>query len=1218
MEDIQSTLANNGSRPLQVATLPLFGTHLIEASAGTGKTYNITRIYLRMLLERELTVEQILVMTFTNDATQELKGRIEATIRHTLSAWSQLIIEDTFFQQIAEKVPEPKAKLLLRKALLYLDEASIFTIHGFCQRVLGEYAFNTGMAFNAQLQPDISKIVEQATQDWYRNLAQTEPEAFLRIAEFWSTPAQFLASFSQAIMRESSLECLTEAMVIEQAQALISQALAQLYEHSTLIHSVLIEPQKGDKQQARVVELAELTQWLTAAQENITQLSVTMPSQFFNGTRYARSPHKDALNIAFAPVKALKKQQSDILKSIQKAKAYAIVAIGIEKIKVSIKQAKGVQNVLSFDDLITALSQHLATSPTFVQQVKQAFPVALVDEFQDTDPTQFAILSALYHANEQKTDSNNTCTEQVTVEKQTTALYMIGDPKQAIYGFRGGDVFAYLNSRQYCQYQWLMDTNWRSSADMISAYNRLFYGAPLTQESGDVFGYNIPYQPVKASPAATHELADNSLYQALQFIHFIDDESGDTARKKVGQDKRQPMADWCSNEIMRLLARTELALQPQDFAILVRDGTEALSVKTSLSQAGLASVYLSNRQNLFESAEAKQLFLLLQGLYYCDNERLFSQLLASPLLPYHAKQYYDLQHNPARWQTFKLSIEKLRELWINKGLMAMAFALLLEHIYLPENEQERCLTNLIHLFETIQLANSQQAQPHQLLHWLQQHVYGQVNVSEAELRLESDDNLIKIVTQHGCKGLEYPVVFIPFASRYKNPLKAGNKNRELIEYHNDQQELILSLGGSKAAQQRMLNESHAETIRLFYVAITRAKQRCYVLSTDFADAEYSPLGCTLNLNKPLSMQAQLENLAQTHHSIGLHVQPFSSVILYENHHINSEQTSIKVNIFNGSIERDWWLSSFTALTRNMTYSHVSQPDHDEVMQAALIANSSNIRFTLTKGAQTGNFLHDIFEQIDFCSPNWEDVISQHQIKYGVALSNDEQNALTCWLDALLHVNLASAANNKQGSSYTAVSDFCLADLTVDNTLRECEFYFPMENIAMYGLKQALLQHRQKHSNQSLQHTAIQLPMNRKLKGMMHGFIDLIFTINGKYYVCDYKSNHLGEHFSAYCDEQLQQNIQDHYYDLQYLIYSVALHRYLTLHLPDYQPTRDFGGVYYFYLRGMQQGLEQEACSNAKQGQENNSQTTGVFYQHISADELTQLDNLFKQTENINA
>lgn len=480
-------------------TIPLQGKHLIEASAGTGKTFNITRIYLRLLLEKNLTVEQILVMTFTKDATEELRGRIDAFIRQALNEWDTLTVEDEYFISIAQQVDAVDAKIRLKQALLYLDEASIFTIHGFCKRVLSQHAFTSGQSFNLAMESDCNDVVLESTQDWYRVLAQQSSMSFLLVSEFWPTPTVFVNQFAKAIGRDNNLDLIDEVSVINSFKSVVNQALTSLQNNHTSLVTYLVDVKKGQDREVRIQELGQLVDWLTLLSNELgheisTNLNAVltlangkMPDAFIDGKRYSRSVNKAELLEIFEPVKQIKTLCKGLAKSINRAKALTLVREGIYSIRQDVSDKKLTRDLVSFDDLISRLADqltlHVETNPLAELLFKQ-FPVALVDEFQDTDPQQFTILQAIYY------------------QQSSAALYMIGDPKQAIYGFRGGDVFAYLDARSGCDYQWIMDINWRSSESMIQGYNRLFYGNNLTSTAADVFKYNIDYIPVKPSPKA--------------------------------------------------------------------------------------------------------------------------------------------------------------------------------------------------------------------------------------------------------------------------------------------------------------------------------------------------------------------------------------------------------------------------------------------------------------------------------------------------------------------------------------------------------------------------------------------------------------------------------------------------------------------------------------------------------------------------------------------
>ncbi|MDX2370258.1 MAG: UvrD-helicase domain-containing protein, partial [Colwellia sp.] len=454
---------------LEAATIPLTGRHLIEASAGTGKTYNITRIYLRLLLERELKVEEILLMTFTKDATQELRGRIDAFIREALTNWQALCESDDYFQAISERVSNDKKEshdkiqFLLKRALLFLDEAAIFTIHGFCQRALTQHAFSSGLPFNANMSTNSNDLILEACQDWYRQLAKQNSDAFSLVTQFWVTPTAFVSSFAKAISHKTELSVLDVQGLVDKFTQLAKQANSAITAELSLLDEGLVAHKKADEQEKRAAELIKLQAWLAQLSECeneqslLTAIQQPMPDYLLNGSRHPKA-FKAALAQVLASSKKIKVEVKDLAKNINKAKAYQIVRTAIYQIRQQVQQAKEQHNLLDFDDLINTLANCLKNEEDsrLAQTLLAQYPVALVDEFQDTDPQQFAILQGIYY--QSHTLENQT-------KQRSAALYLIGDPKQAIYGFRGGDIFAYLSARNDCDYHWLMDTNWRSSPD---------------------------------------------------------------------------------------------------------------------------------------------------------------------------------------------------------------------------------------------------------------------------------------------------------------------------------------------------------------------------------------------------------------------------------------------------------------------------------------------------------------------------------------------------------------------------------------------------------------------------------------------------------------------------------------------------------------------------------------------------------------------------------
>ncbi len=1145
---------------LELTHLPLQGCQLIEASAGTGKTYSMVRIYLRLLLERCLSAKQILVMTFTRAAASELRGRIEAELRYALRQWGDEQETDAFYRQLYAQHDAQQALPILHQALLELDVAPIHTIHGFCKQVLSRHAFATGVDFDLAMEQDLSELHLQAVQDEYRHLAYRQQD-YLALSSCWPTPEVFYQQFRELLDNEQPVISNDPQQLSQQYLQQKQQVLAHLAQHQDYILEVLVD---GHRQQAqREQEWQTLLQWLAA--EDHSPMPVDA-ARFLDGRRIPKA-HKAELPALLQPLKKLKDSAASIEDRLRQTHAEWLAVKSIQSIRERCKAAKRVQRIMGFDDLVLLLAQALAkeSNGALAAQIRADWPVALVDEFQDTDPAQYRILQSLYLSGEAR--SNN------------AALLLIGDPKQAIYGFRGGDVFAYLKAARSADRRWQMERNWRSAPGMVNACNRLFHGAPLAAPSREVFGLGIEYSAVQASdkwpPQAFH---DPNHSQAMQWVHFpLAD--GEKLHKA---EFRQVIADWCAAEIQRLLQQARLqgqTIRPRDIAVLVRDRSEAAHIRQSLQSLGLNSVYLSAHEQLFQSREAGELLQALTGILEPHNERLARAALVSPYLGGDAQLLQQMNADENFWEQQGERLRELRRRWQRQGIMAVGLELLHQHYRPAPQERERALTNSLHLFEVLQQqASRHHFSPEQSLHWLSRQIMQENTADEYELRLESDDDLIRIQTQHGSKGLEYAIVFIPFASRYSSPLKFGNKNKTLLKYHEREQgRLVHQLGWNDQAATLMAEEAHAESIRLLYVAVTRAIHRCYLCTALFKGHEQSPLGLTLGLNEGVELQTRLASMvADEAQDMALNVVTERSIgPAAVAASVADQEPVLQVAQFNGHIDTRWGLNSFTSLTRGMAYNRII-PLEPEAIEQTLPDASTELRFALPGGFAAGNLLHSILERLDFTKPTWEQALNYPLQQFGDLPEGFTQSDLKHWMQQVLHTPLAHGLS--------------LAQLSPADTLRETHFYYPVKNLPSSRLLSMLKHHWP---------DALALPAQEILHGMMQGYIDLIFQWQGRYYLLDYKSNHLGAAFSDYGKPQLADDMHKHHYDLQYLLYSLALHRYLRQRLNGYQPGRHFGGVYYLYLRGMHPDTD-----------------TGIYFQHTDAEQLQQLDLLFSGADHV--
>ncbi|QPG06765.1 PD-(D/E)XK nuclease family protein [Salinimonas marina] len=657
---------------------------------------------------------------------------------------------------------------------------------------------------------------------------------------------------------------------------------------------------------------------------------------------------------------------------------------------------------------------------------------------------------------------------------------------------------------------------------------------------------------------------------------------------------QQQLARWVADEIVRLLNGARLgedALQPQDIAILVRSGPEAAVVQNALRRVNLASVFLSNRTNLFASHEAQDLYRVLDGIWHYQQSHRLSAALSSPLFGLsHAQLTNLLYHEDDNaWEAMMDEVLLLRQMWQQRGCMTLILYLLEEHFASFEDSMERRLTNYLHLAEVLERESAVQEHAQQLLIWLHRQISEPQLAQEQIQRLESDAQLIQLVTQHGSKGLEYPIVFVPFASDYRDPAKVGKQYQAMYRYYDEQTAgLTLLLGRSDRAIERVRREGNAESTRLLYVAVTRAAQRCYLGVAPFENHQQSALAQALDLGEAQDWSQAIDRVIAEG---GEHTACTSVPVSLPVRALQQQEAPnhpLSVDTFTGEVTERWRLYSFSALARRQMVVNRTRREA-ELDNARLLADEANesdtaslpFRFRFTKGAAAGNLLHDILEHCDFTQPDWQSGAMDMAQRFGV-----EHNQLPNffqWLDEVL----AAPLNN---------DGLTLDSLPETATLREAEFYFPLNTVNLFQLNQFLAGYRQQAAGQGPFMVNLD---TKKLEGLMHGFIDLIFVFEGRYFVADYKSTHLGDSYAGYQQARLTQNNQHHLYDLQYLIYAVALHRYLQTKLPGYHPSSHFGGVYYLYLRGMHP---------------DNQEHQGVYHARPTDEQLLALDAIFKHAE----
>ncbi|MCB5310071.1 exodeoxyribonuclease V subunit beta [Yersinia massiliensis] len=1151
---------------LEPLTLPLYGERLIEASAGTGKTFTIGVLYLRLLLglggesafSRPLMVEEILVVTFTEAATEELRGRIRDNIHELRIACVRGVSDNPMHNALLSEIIDlSEAAAQLLAAERQMDEAAIYTIHGFCQRMLANNAFESGILFEQTLIQDELPLRRQACADFWRRHCYPLPLAVARaVSQEWSGPEALLNDLSAYLQGEtptfrqvpSDDETILSRhqQIVVQIDAVKAQWRAAASELEALI--------SGSGVDKRSYSTRYLPNWLEkvgiwAEQETgdyqlPKELEKFRQSVLFDKTKKGDVPQHPV----FSAIDRIFEQPLTLRD--------LILARAISEIRTSVQQEKRQRAELGFDDLLSKLDAALQQpgSELLTQSIRNRYPVAMIDEFQDTDPQQYRIFHTLYGG------------------RKECGLLLIGDPKQAIYAFRGADIFTYIRARSEVSAHYTLETNWRSSFPMVQSVNRLFslVDVPFLFEQ-------IPFIQVAAAErnsCLSFEIKGKK-QPAISF--WLQPGEG------VGvSEYQQLMARQCAVQIRDWLTAGQngLALlvtaggpkpvQASDITILVRSRAEAALVRDALSALAIPSVYLSNRDSVFDTPEAKDLLWLLQAVLTPEHERTLRSAMATGLLGLDAKILDALNHNERDWDALVEEFDNYRQHWQRRGVLPMLREMMARR-HLAENllatpGGERRLTDVLHLGELLQEAASKLDSEHALIRWLAQQIAQPNHQSDnQQLRLESDRNLVQVITIHKSKGLEYPLVWLPFVGNFR-------QQQDVLYHDRHSFEALLDLNADEESQALAEEERLAEDLRLLYVALTRAVYHCSVGIAPLikggrkkqgeSDTHQSALGYLVQQGQAGDAHYLADKLDELAALAGGDISVSLAQAVSDTAWQPQQEAlpTLAARQFTRQVQDNWRVTSYSGLQQHGSSKGGTSPllnaplqellprlDTDAAGEHALIASADLSPHAFPRGAAPGTFLHDLLEPMDFSQPI-ESVWLAEQLQLQ-GFSEQWSSMLYQWLNDIVQVPLNA----------TGVT---LAGLAPENKQAELQFYLPIDALLQARELDTLIK---RYDPLSRQCPVLDF---QQVRGMLKGFIDLVFYWQGKYYLLDYKSNWLGEDGSAYTQEAMAQAMAEHRYDLQYQLYTLALHRYLRHRLADYDYERDFGGVIYLFLRGV--------------------------------------------------
>jgi len=1255
---------------LDILTLPLHGRRLIEASAGTGKTFTIAALYVRLILglgeeaafNRPLMPNEILVVTFTNAATEELRERIRIRLREARDALLGLSSADTTLADLlAVLPPENHAACAqqLDNAIRMMDDAAIFTIHGFCQRMLKRHAFDSGARFDVELTSDGSMIFDQAVEDyWRRHYYPLKPTLQHFVAGIFPDPDVLADAIRIPLLADVEQRLLKDDRLI-QASATVAEILAPYEGHleamaglathirqqlnidrmrdqlEDLLHQGAFKANmiKAENLQSRLDDLAH---WQATETPLLPSSLVDLDKEICRlGSTYLQKAMKKGYD---APEGTL----YDALDQLTEQQAAlpdpspGLMAHALKVVEADIEAVKKRQGILDFNDLLTVLDEALGgpMGTRLAASIRRELPVALIDEFQDTDARQYRIFDHIYPGvapDATPEDSHPTTPTEYT-------LLLIGDPKQAIYAFRNADLSTYLLARGSVEGRYSLSKNFRSTQAVVSAVNALF----STQDNAFIEdGLNFVKNEANGRDDAL--IINGTLAPAITW--WLPD-----APESMGSDDyTHVMSEATRADIQQLLegalegnigfgqhGQALTPLRASDIAILVRTGAEAVAVREALERGGIKSVYLSQKASVFNAHEAFWILQLLEAVAQPRQDRLLRAALSTRLLSDNLDAVAALVSHERYWETLVERFEGYHRDWQYRGVLAMMRRVMQDFDVasrlLARENGERSLTDLLHLGELLQSASQVLEGEQALLRWLHRAMQGSfdrwVDPESLIQRLENDESLVRVVTIHGSKGLEYPVVYLPFICNYREVRPTPSP----MVIRHPEHGRVVSLSPDKE-QLAMADKARlAEDIRLLYVAFTRARYACragivplykgrrssktpddattlnlsafgHLLAGGEAISGHSLRGLlqALDVQNPL-FQSE-EGRTGTEHFQVIQTPPVAGDTPYNEQ--LSEDSERAPRRFKATIDRSWWIASYTTLTENARRSGndaIAEPLASTQMDMEVAQESTPVPppppgdiNNFPRGPHAGTFLHGLLEMVDFSrvqeSAYHNELFRLIERRLARSLFDTHWlDTLYRWLLDLLQVPFTVQGNSAHhGAEGHSSPDLSISLEKLDHWRTELEFWLSIVPAYAQQIDQLIRQYEP--LGVPAEYPAL---APRHINGMLRGFIDMVAEVDGRWYLLDWKSNYLGDEPHAYDQAHMAQAMVAHRYDVQYVIYTLALHRLLTLRLPDYDYDRDMGGVFYIFLRGVGSGRE---------GQ-------GIFHRLPARELIDALDDLF--------
>ncbi len=1141
------------------AAIELRDAHLLEASAGTGKTHALADIYLRLIAEKGHDVASVLALTFTNAAAGELKTRLREHIGEALRR--------------ASGRQDGLAAARLRRALSDFDRAPIGTIHGFCRRVIEEHNVECGVAGLMTVAPQEADVAEEAAREALRDrlaaLQLAEP-AMHRLCQ-WALARIGWEDVRRAVKLAMGLWVgRIEPGIDSDAEA---RGVAAVRRFDLAMEQVRTMWPRGSDELRRQLDEAGLDrrvygpdrldlmfEWMDDWLEHPGPLLDDGGlMEKWRSDSFRRRRRRDG-RLPDHPLLHAIWDLAEAAVELDRESAFLAGAMLAGIVREALRRRRPMLDrlrVLGYEDLVEIVRRSVAGAggAALARRLKAKYPAILVDEFQDTDPAQYEIFEALRQAG--------------------AAVFLIGDPKQSIYAFRGADVFTYHAAAANTQ-RHTLDRNWRSAPPLVRAVQTAF-GRP--NAFGLAFVGLPPVEPAEsADPPRLVVGEEEPAPFRIQLIPPPSD--GDTwsegrARRLVAAAVAAEIADLLQpDSAVRLLeCGQRRQVRPADIAVLVRTHREADCFRNALSEVGVPTVTAGDA-SVFASEDALYMFTVLTALARRRGEAV---LRAAVLTPWFGTDPATIApESSAEWDRVAARWSGYRDLWRGRGFRVMFEELLasegvVERL-LGRPDGDRRVTNLRHLADLLGDAeDAHRLGPVALAAWLAERIrHSDETNEETELRLDSDAARVQVLTIHQSKGLQYPIVFCP--TLWSCPSRP-HRGRPVVVCHESDEggPRVLDLGGPEleSRHRRAALEEFQEAVRLAYVAVTRARAACRVVWGPVVRAENSALAWLWHADgderpgdairavvkwKAQRIEDDLRRMAAAAEG-AVAIEPLRTT---PGRRLPAAPGICvgPAKVFSGPLDDGWRITSFTALKsggRRAADIAAEEPGIDDGVVSAVVPLGADVaeKFRLPAGTATGLVVHELFKQVTFGTASVEAIeplAAERLASHGLSVE---------WAGAIARTvaDTLDTPLNPAGLR--------LRDVDPKKCAREQPFFLRMR-MAAPELNRALGRGAATDARQGPSPLSFE-PM----WGHLCGFVDLWFEAGGRWYVADYKTNLLGDRPEDYGPERLAQVMAAADYELQARFYCVAIRRlFVARGRPAEETDATFGGVFYLFVRGM--------------------------------------------------